>query len=135
MNDDNQQRVIIDQPGMSHVVTKEYLQIWGSDVMISRWFFKRWTIFMFLFTFIIVHIMFGVALGGEVILNLYAVLLAAFIHFHVVNWFLLPIEGIGLTSIIVIWWFDHKKKVTTKERERLQLLRRESNTDTIDVRG
>ena len=135
MGKEPEQRVVIDTPGMTSVVTKEYLQIWGSDVMIAKSFFKQWTLFMFLFTFIIVHIAFGVTLGGEVIVRFYSVLLAAFIAFHIVNWFLLPIEGITITGVIVIWWFDHKKKVTTKERERLQLLRRESNTDTIDVRG
>ena len=41
--------IVTDQPGMTQVVTREYLQIWGSDVMVNRKFFKWYTVFwMFL---------------------------------------------------------------------------------------
>ena len=45
MPKDDGYTIVTDQPGMTQVVTREYLQIWGSDIMINRRFFKAYTLF------------------------------------------------------------------------------------------
>ena len=52
MTNDDRRRVIVDQPGMIHLVSKEYLQIWGTDVYVNRRFFKGYTYFLCFFGFI-----------------------------------------------------------------------------------
>ena len=47
-NKDKIQRTYVyDQPGMTQVVTREYLQVWGTDMMINRKFLKWYSFFWF----------------------------------------------------------------------------------------
>jgi hypothetical protein len=45
---DDQRRVIVDQPGMTSVVTKEYLVVPFTDTLIHKKFFVWWSLFMLL---------------------------------------------------------------------------------------
>ena len=52
MTDDDKtpRQIIIDQPGMTSIVTKEYLVIPFTDAVIHKKFFEYWTILAFLGT-------------------------------------------------------------------------------------
>lgn len=74
MTDDNETRrqIIVDQPGMTSIVTKEYLVIPFTDAVIHKKFFEYWTFLAFVGTSILWAVglwtdwyqQFGLALAG-----------------------------------------------------------------------
>lgn len=126
-----QQVVISDQQGTATVVTREYFQIWFTDIMINKRFFKYWTGIVFVAT----QILFGVVLGLEVIGAFYWTLLMAYVDFNLAHWVIIPIQLAFIGAVIGVLWIKHKKHMTVKELNRLETLRRQSNTNTVDTRG
>ena len=95
---DDQRRVIVDQPGMTSVVTKEYLQIWGSDVMIPKHFFKWWSAAM---------ILLGICCGFFILLYMVGYVLANL-------WLLLPVGFMVFAGFLVRRWYYKKPKGVEK---------------------
>jgi len=53
MDDDEKKRIsytVVDQPGMTSVVTREYLILPFTDIAVNKKFFQFWTVFMFMAT-------------------------------------------------------------------------------------
>ncbi len=117
-----QGQIIIDQPGMTSVVTKEYLVIPLTDTLINKKAFLIWTLVMF----IGMQVLFGVVLGIEVIISFYWTLLMVYVNFNLTHWVVIPIQILFLTGVIGVLYLKHRKQVTVKELNRLAELRRQA---------
>ena len=112
MSEKDQHRIIVDQPGMTSVVTKEYLQIWGSDTMIAKRFFKYWTFSILLVSWI-----------ATWIITRFIYIDLLLIEWHLLNlWILIPYATIGAGSLY-IWNRYRKKPLTNEDKVRLNRMR------------
>ena len=112
MTKDDGFTIVTDQPGMTQVVTREYLQIWGSDIMINRKFFKWYTLFL---------LVVGVAGYGSVkFLRVDSHLWGLYMeNFWVVT---LPAAAVLVGVGLIVRW-DHSRE--RKKQEMLKRVRRE----------
>lgn len=128
MGNKKQGQIIIDQPGMTNVVTKEYLQIWGTDVMIHRRFFAYFTIALwFLF-----QVVWGLVLGVDAVASFYGTLIMMYVNFNVTYWVIIPIQVMFLIAVIGVLYLRHRKYMTVKELNRLEQLRRQQGVNFQD---
>ena len=112
MGKDKTQRVVtVDTPGMTHVVTREYFQIWGTDVMVSRKFFKWWTLMLML--------LFGA--GTYVATRVFTLDIIAWQWFTLNLWVLIP-GGAILAGTLYIWRWSITQEVRKREREAAKLI-------------
>jgi hypothetical protein len=79
-----QERVIVDQPGMTSVVTKEYLVVPFTDTLIHKKFFFAWSLFMLLTAPIAAYFFIEWFLLNLWTLIPVAVIITAFLILH--NW-------------------------------------------------
>jgi len=126
MDDKKQGQIIIDQPGMTHVVTKEYLQIWGTDVMIHRKFFLYYTIA----AWILFQVIWGFILGSEAVAVFYYTLALIAWNFHLAHPVMFAVDAVAVIALIGIVWYNRRryrqKHTTLQEQIRLQQLRNEA---------
>ena len=100
--------IVTDQPGMTHVVTKEYLQIWGSDIMINRKFFKWYTIFFLLA---------GLACYASVkVLRVDSLVWSVYLdNFWIVT---LPAAAVVSVGLFIRWWSNKRQRDNQARRQR-----------------
>lgn len=123
MSDKKRQgQIIIDTPGMTSVVTKEYLVVPFTDTLINKKFFLAWSLFLWI-TF---QVVWASVLGVEAVATFYYALIIAYINFNLTHWVIIPIQLAFLAAVIGVLWLRYKKRMTVKELNRLQALRRQA---------
>ena len=126
------QEVLYEKEYTIAVPVIEYVVI--GHTAIHKKLFLAWTLTMF----VAMQILFGAVLGAEAIGQFYWTLLLATWNFHLANLILIPIEAFSVGLAVLVLWYRRrqyrKTHTTQREREHLQQMRREANTDTVDTR-
>ena len=104
--------IVTDQPGMTQVVTREYLQIWGSDIMINRRFFKAYTLFL-MFVGVSGYVAVKFLRVDSLVWSLYLA------NFWIVT---LPLATILVGVGLILRWSHRRER---KKREMLKRVRQE----------
>lgn len=115
-------QIVVDTPGMTSVVTKEYLVVPFTDTLINKKFFLAWSLFLWI-TF---QVVWASVLGVEAVATFYYALIIAYINFNLTHWVIIPIQLAFLAAVIGVLWLRYKKRMTVKELNRLQALRRQA---------
>jgi hypothetical protein len=102
-NEKVHRETIIDQPSMTSVVTKEYLVLPFSDVVIHKQFFEFWTVFVFLGTCALLAIGLWTDWYWQLALGVWALVK--------IYWYV-PAGLLGITSLCVYlnYKLNHRKK-------------------------
>ncbi len=119
MKDDNKphNEIIIDQPGMTSVITREYIVIPGTDAVIHKRAFGYIAVFVFAGT----SALWAIGLWTTVYQQLAEILWN--FQWNPNHWGLWLTEA-GVVGVFVLYaYLKHKKKLTAKELSRREDLR------------
>lgn len=115
--------VTLDQPGMTYVVTKEYLILPFTDIAINKKFFAYYTIVLLA----LFQATWGLVLGPAAVASFYYALLMMYVGFCVSHWLIIPIQIVCFSLIIfALWYPQHRRKKRQKEEARLAALRKQA---------
>ena len=132
MGDKKRGQIIVDQPGMAHVVLTEYLVIPFTDVLIHKKLFLVWSLFLF----IAFQIVWGVVLGVDAVAQFYFTLAYMALDFHLTHPLMFVVDFAVICIIGGTLWYSRyrykQKHMTVDERARLMALRRQYGGDVTD---